>query len=86
LASRADKDRNDLLLQLDQMMTHDVGRVGHLRESDPAYADLRRSGIDFYSKLTAVKSNFSTDRVFVGQQVTLPQSLTPLPVFTITEK
>jgi hypothetical protein len=33
-----------------------------------------------------VKSKFSTDRVFVGQQVKLPQSLTPSSVFTKTEK
>jgi hypothetical protein len=61
--------RNSLLREMDDMITHDVGRLGSVRDTDPAYTKLRDAAPDFFNNIKTVKSVFSTNRVYVNKQV-----------------
>jgi hypothetical protein len=61
--------RNSLLREMDDVITHDVGRLGSVRDTDPAYTKLRDAAPDFFNNIKTVKSVFSTNRVYVNKQV-----------------
>jgi hypothetical protein len=63
------ESRNDLLRQLDNLVTHDIGRVGVVRSTDAAYEQLRNAGPKFFENLKVVQSKLSTNRVYVDNQV-----------------